>query len=370
MTNSTQLTTPDEVPSPPPPSSSRDTWTMARLARGLLLFLVLTGAGLWLASRRGALGGGLGALRGVQSWAIVVGVLQALLDQLLGGLRIWACARAIGTRIALWPCTLANCANVFLGGVTPSQHAGGPAQIWILMRRGVRFTEAAVASFCAYLGTVGFYLALSLFVTLHRSSIAETGALQFFTRSTVIIFTVILGGAALALPRPDSVTSILQAGLRQIPFVGPRLVASAGVRGLERLLRDYSTLVHRALKRGKLSLLMAVGFSLLIYLNKFLVAYVIVRGLGLHPPLRQVLYLQSLQSLVTYFVPTPGASGVAEMTAAEFMRRVVPGASLGVFVVLWRTMSLYLGMTLGAATLLLSGFARRRAPVPRTEAGP
>jgi hypothetical protein len=74
--------------------------TVARLARGLVLFAAITAAGFWILSRRGTLGD-LRALGNVQAWAIVVGCLQALLDQLLGGLRIWLCARALG-RTSSW----------------------------------------------------------------------------------------------------------------------------------------------------------------------------------------------------------------------------------------------------------------------------
>jgi len=345
------------------PAAGRGTWTAARLARGLLLFVALTAVGFGILWHRGTLGsGGLSAMRRVHPAALVVGGLQALLDVLLGGMRIWLCARALGQSIRPWPCALANCANIFMGGVTPSQHAGGPAQIWILMRNGLGFTEATVTSFCTYLGTVSFFLVLAVALALGRGALPMAGALQLFTRGSVMLFAGTMCVAALALPRPDAVIRVLHALLARFPRLGPRVVASAGVRGFERLLRDYSVFVRRAVRRGKLPLLAVLVLSGLIYLNKFFVAYVVVRGLGLHPRVHDVLYLAALQSLVTYFAPTPGASGVAEVTAAELMRRVVPDSSLGAYVVLWRALSLYLGMTLGAVTTVLTGFASLRAP--------
>ena len=339
---------------------------MAHLAHGLILFILITAVGFWILSRRGTLGD-LRALGGLQAWAIGVGCLQALLDQLLGGLRIWVCARALGEKVALWPCTLANAATVFMGGVTPSQHGGGPAQIWILWRHGMRFTRAGVTSFCNYLGTVFFFLVLAVVLTHGRNVLPMVGAMQLFTGGTVILFALTIGAAVLALLLPGTVIRVLHAVLRRIPRLGPRLADFAGVRSFEQFLLDYSALARRALRRGKLQILGVLVLSGLIYLNKFLVAWVALRAFGLEAPVRDVLYLAALQSLITYFAPTPGGSGVAEVTAAELMRRVVPDASLGAYVVLWRFLSLYVAMALGAGAMLHTGFATLRAPHPRPD---
>jgi hypothetical protein len=345
----------------------RGALTTARLARGFALFVLLTAAAFWFLSRRGTLGGDtLAALGTVHPLALAVGCFQALLDQGLGGLRIWCCARALGARVGIWPCVVANCANVFLGGVTPSQHAGGPAQIWVLARHGMRFTEATVTSFCTYLGTVTFFLGLAAWLARAPGASAAMGnALQAFTGGAAVLFAGTLLVGAVALPRPGVVIRVLRVVLGSIPRFGPRLVSTAGVRGLEQLLVDYSALMRRALRRGKRLFLVVVALSALIYLNKFVVAYVVLRGLDLQPQLGDVLHRQAAQSLVTYFVPTPGASGVAEVAAAELMGEIVPEECLGAFIVLWRTMSLYLGMAFGAVAVATTGFLVRRPSAGR-----
>ena len=347
-----------------PPGPGRGALTPARLLRGFGLFVLLTAVAFWFLSRRGTLGENVFEnLRTIHPLALAIACLPAFLDQLLGGLRIRVCAHALGSRIGLWPCVLANCANVFLGGVTPSQHAGGPAQIWILVRNGMRFTTATVTSFCTYLGTVTFFLMLAVALPYVTDGATLGGAARVFTRAAALLFAGTLAVGALALPRPGSVNRAMHAVLVRIPRFGTRLATSAAVRGLERLFEDYSLLMRRAVRTGKLQLVAVVGLSTLIYLNKFFVAYIVVRGFDLHPPLREVLQLQAVQALVTYFVPTPGASGVAEVTAAELMDGIVPTATMGAFILVWRATSLYLGMALGAAALFATGFGRaaRRA---------
>jgi len=51
-------------------------------------------------------------------------------------------------------------------------------------------------------------------------------------------------------------------------------------------------------------------------------------------------------------VPTPGASGVAEVGAAGLYAAVCPKAMLGVYVVLWRLFSFYGGALVGGILAL------------------
>jgi hypothetical protein len=108
--------------------------------------------------------------------------------------------------------------------------------------------------------------------------------------------------------------------------------------------------------------------SLLIYLNKFLVAWVILQGLGMPAPLAEVLRLQELQYLVVYFAPTPGASGLAELSAAQIMHPLVPSAVFGAYVILWRTFTLYLPMTWGGLLLTRTFLVRDRSRPPSATA--
>jgi len=183
-----------------------------------------------------------------------------------------------------------------------------------------------------------------------------------FTGSTIFIFAAILVLTLVAIPQPGRILEPVRGVLRRVPRWGPGWAASATLRHVERVLAVASASMRTALARGKLSLLGVLLLSALLYLNKFMIGYVVVRGLGIAAPLDDVLYLQALQALVIYFAPTPGASGFAEVTAAAIMGHVVPAASLGAFVILWRVFALYLGMIGGAVVIVRSGFATMRAP--------
>ena len=161
------------------------------------------------------------------------------------------------------------------------------------------------------------------------------GGYRFFSGATVLVFSSIVSLFLFAIPRPTLYRGRLRTALRMVPFWGEKWAQSHRVRQLEIGLALYARLMRVAIRQHPWRL--AAGFlvSILIYLNKFLVAYFILHGLGFPAPLSQVMVLQELQYLVVYFAPTPGASGLAELSAAQIMQPVVPVDHFGSYVILF-----------------------------------
>ena len=334
----------------PLPARAGAVWGRTRLARSLAFFLIATGIGFVILARRGTLGG-LGVLAHVHPWALAIGLLHVLLDQLLGGMRIGCCLRAVGERAPLRTCIASNAANVFLGGATPSQSGGGPGQILVLRLAGVSLAHATLASWLAFIGTALVFLTLSLVFPRTASSRLLPAGWHLYTHATAVLFAGTLVALVLLLPRPAS--------LVRLPWIGARWARSRRREQLEEFFERSRNGLHHALHRGKLFVAAALLLSVAIYLNKFLVAVTVLRGLGLDAPLRAVLEFQMLQFLVLYFAPTPGASGLAEITAATIMQTLVPADRLAAYLVLWRTFTLYAGMALGALILVRAAAATR-----------
>jgi uncharacterized protein (TIRG00374 family) len=100
--------------------------------------------------------------------------------------------------------------------------------------------------------------------------------------------------------------------------------------------------------KEKLILFVSFVLTIMIYLNKYMIAYVIIRGLGLNVGLSQVIYLQVIQFFLLYFSPTPGASGIAEVSSVSLMSTTIPVSYLPAFAILWRFFVTYIGVGIGA----------------------
>jgi len=63
---------------------------------------------------------------------------------------------------------------------------------------------------------------------------------------------------------------------------------------------------------------------------------------------------QIIIALISMIPLTPGASGIAELSATSLYALFVPTAVLGVFIILWRLIMFYLNIVFGViATVLI-----------------
>lgn len=105
-------------------------------------------------------------------------------------------------------------------------------------------------------------------------------------------------------------------------------------------------------RHGKLAMLMGFFFTCLFFATRFIIPYFIVRGLGMDASVLAVMYIQLLITLITYFSPTPGGSGLAEMSSLVLMSSFVSGSLAPLYTVLWRFCSLYVNVFIGGYLLL------------------
>ena len=71
-----------------------------------------------------------------------------------------------------------------------------------------------------------------------------------------------------------------------------------------------------------------------------------------------IYYLSS--EMVFYFAPSPGAAGIAEISAAGVMGGIVPPECMGAYVLLWRLFTLLIGLGAGALVMVRSLYRARR----------
>jgi uncharacterized protein (TIRG00374 family) len=340
-------------------TGSHKPWNRAKLLFGLRIFIALTLAVVFVLLLRGNLKENFDALLTVSLFAIWIGLGQSVFDLLGGGARLWFVSRAFGGRIGLLPCVRANGANIFIGGLTPSQTGGGPAQIYTLVRSGLDVPIAVVTSFIAYMCTIVALLGFGLLMVWSGPPRAIDDGYGTFLRLGATLLGSFLLLLVAALPRPGIYQASLERIRSRIPWAGRRIGSSAFLATVSDTLDTSSLLLRQVRPRGALMILAGSVMTILVYLNKFVVAYVTIRAMGLEADLLEVIFLQWVLYLVLYFAPTPGASGVAELSAVAIMGPLLPSAHFGAFVVLWRSFSLYVPMAL-SGILLLCRFPHRR----------
>jgi hypothetical protein len=264
-------------------------------------------------------------------------------------------------------------ANVFLGGATPSQSGGAAAQIYVLYADGMSVLDATVACFLGgFLGTIIILLACAAVFSLAVTPDFISPHMRVISGASFALFAAILLAALLSLLSPSGLKRVVHGLLRRFPRARRKLDNRHAVERLFETVDRYHDLMTRFMVRGKTVFSFGLVLTSAIYLNKFMIAWVVLKGLGAHADVVQVLYMQVVLLLIFYFSPSPGASGFAEVTTLAVMGSVIPSGSEAAFVLLWRFFTLVMNMMIGAGVLVsyLTGKrGRRRSAEPsRSEA--
>ena len=336
--------------------------SIAKIKRGVRVFVVLSLAGLVFVMYRASLADSISHLRAFDWRFLLVGFALIVFDMAASGARIYIFASRVQPGLTYLGCIQASLANIFLGGVTPSQTGGGPGQIYVLYKEGMRIFDAVVVSFIGcFLLTAVFFPVCGLAVMIFAGPTAIDFRLQYVVKGSILAFSLVVLLVVIAMASPHRFQSAVRSILGRIPVLGRWLDKKGTLDAWLDLFQRYHDLWMFFLKKGKRFFLAGFVLTTLIYFNKFVIAYVVLKGLGITAPFWDVVYAQLVMMLIFYFSPSPGAAGIAEVSAAAVMGDIIPGGFEGAFVLLWRFFTLYASLVVGA--IVLSRYIyKKRAP--------
>lgn len=345
------------------PRPSPPTLSTRKIRIGLQLFLAFSIVGFFVVFQRASIGETVRHLGEFDPRYLALVLALVGLDWTVSAARIYIFARKVYRPITFGACMRSCFANVFLGGATPSQTGGAAAQVYVLFAEGMTVVDATVVCFLGgFLGTTIVLLGCAIvFSFLVHPDFVPVG-LRTVSGISFTVFALILIGVLLSLLSPTRFKRVVHALLQRVPRFGARLEHSHVMEKVFATVDRYHDLMTAFLVRGKLIFLSGVLLTLVIYLNKFMIAWVVLKGLGVHADVMTVLYMQVVLLLIFYFSPSPGASGFAEVTTMAVMGTVIPKGFEGTFIILWRFFTLVLSMLIGAGVLMgyLSGRRGRR----------
>ena len=278
------------------------------------------------------------------------------LDYLLGGLRfrLFFDGRILPD-ISLWNCMRSNLANIFMAAITPGQTGGGPAQLYILWRCGAKVSQAALISLVNFAATLLFFLIASLISWALLPShlwgenfvpIMQTGLLVLATMISLVLLVIMFPSLGLVLVK--QLFRVVPVRLLRLESFRDRLLATLNLE-----IQHFRQIFREILQARKMVLLVTVLVTVALYSNKYLMAYVIARALDQPVPFGIFFGLQIIQYVLIYFAPTPGASGLAEISSSWLMNPLMSAQVLVYYAVVWRFFTTFLGAFLGGYIFFL-----------------
>ncbi|MFO7638871.1 MAG: lysylphosphatidylglycerol synthase transmembrane domain-containing protein [bacterium] len=278
-------------------------------------------------------------------WLLLTGLLW-LVATGVDGLRLAVLSRAGEHRLGIIRSAEIILVGYFMAAITPFQVGGLPLQLYAMNRWGISPGKASAMLLARGILFYGMVFAAAPFIAT-RLNISSVLLKVLGTYIGVII----AGGTAFVV-----LTLFFPAIVARWR---DRLAAKPEPGRLRRLLvRTLGEFRHFAdglklyfIGRNVWYLLVAALLTVVYGLSYFGMTAAILGGLGVigFEDVPRVLGINNLLVAILLYIPTPGAGGVAEAGAAGLYAMLCPRHMLGVFVVLWRLFSFYIGAFVGGA---------------------
>jgi uncharacterized protein (TIRG00374 family) len=316
----------------------------ARLARLVLLSLLLSGAGLALVIWLGP--------------PLRIDVLLRADPLWIGGALIGACGlwftsaairivvlcREQGARIPFVSALRVHALALFGTMITPGGSGGAPALAFALTRRGM----PAAKSWSVAIGTFAIdTLFFAWTLPLALPALIASGALPASTA------WLPLGAVAVALSA--ALATLLMFRIAWLQMLASRLFRGPLLRFRRRALRGVERFVkaNDAFPTGRLGWHVRMqALTLVSWLGFFAVLPMVAAGFGVSASPLALVGFQLIVTAVSAVVPTPGASGFFEAAIGTFLLRLDRLAPASAIALTWRLLTFYLFFGVG---LLLGG---------------
>ena len=324
------------------------------IQRGFLVFAFITILSFFLLFLYTNTAETLNAFRNIHIKYLLLALLLAFFDWWVGGYRNHIFVREIKPGISWKVCFNANLANIFMGAVTPSQTGGGPAQLYMLYRNGIRIMDGLAVSLINFVATALFFPISALVAYLIVKGTINDPLIITLIKSGFVLFSVFFSVVLISILLPKKMGKFLH-GISKVlyqvfPDIGKKLMKLT--EKLYKQLLGYNKTMRHFIRKKPILLPYSFILTCILYLTKYTIAFCILLGLGINIDYLTVIAIQAIIFFILYFAPSPGASGIAELSIAVLMAQIMPESLLASFTMMHRGFLLFLPALLGAYIVL------------------
>ena len=228
-----------------------------------------------------------------------------------------------------------------LGAITPMQVGGIPFQLYVCKREKILIPEGSAAIFTRGLLSA-MVLPLLLVPIWYYRQFLTSGIMSAILKYLVIFYGIIAIIFFFLLT---------QTALLKRKFGHKEKGVVKGIIMFKEIFTDE----YMKRKPVFLKAYITTFLSLTFY---FMTAPLLIRGLGIEAPFFEAMILQIILTYAVNFMPTPGATGLAEGSAVAVFKHMMPKSVLGVYVMSWRFFTGYFGIIVGI--LAITEFIREK----------
>jgi uncharacterized protein (TIRG00374 family) len=288
----------------------------------------------------------------INPFYLLLAVLLHILSLAFWALRIQKMSASLGYQVSFRHCMNLVLANMLVAAITPSQAGGEPVRIHELYRAGVTVGDATAVVVMErvidgiVLGAAGAFA--MLFLSRYWSGLTSgfSGA-SFMMYAAWIAVTLFVLVFVYSVKNPDHLKRALKGISRWVDRHWRLKRLPQLLKTIDREVDNFNHGLVHFVDRGKRGLAWGFIFTALFWLSEFVIASMLLLGLGQQPYYIESFVIQLIIAIIMMIPLTPGGSGVAEIAATSLYSLIVPSSIVGVFVLLWRLILYYLNILLG-----------------------
>src|SRR3972149_631677 len=267
------------------------------------------------------------ALRSIDIRFLIFSLILICLSWCFDVLRLKVLTNAVGVRIPFIYGTKAILTYAFLSNITPSSAGGEPILFYMLNQKGITYGKASAIAFLRIMITMMFFaIGGPIIIYFHRELLSSVGLMMAFDYVAIFLAVTVMFFSYL--------------------YFAPH----SARRGLD-LLFNY---LKEFLQGERWRLILVIFYTALMIASQFLVAPMILKGLGCDVGILSVCMIQGVLNFMLYYVPTPGGSGVSEGLGYALFAPLVPSHVLGIFLVIWKFLTNYVWTIVGGLIIAKS----------------
>ncbi|MBD3181737.1 flippase-like domain-containing protein [Candidatus Poribacteria bacterium] len=319
-----------------------------RIKTGIIIFLAISTISAMILFYRGFDSDTWQSLKQIKPIYGFLAAVTMLLYFVFNGLRFQILIKGLDVDVKFWDSSRAFIANLFLGAVTPFQTGGGPLQIYILNKAGVPLAKAFSGCLMGAMLTIFSLVGSTIVIMAFNPNLGfNSGSIMKAVFSTVsITFVIALTLFVLSLVKMDLLKKIIAKSLNFITR-GKTSFTEKVMGGLD----QYSESMAIYRKARKITILFAGLLTFGTIALLCIEASVILAGLNVQHNVPEVFLTQFVLNFIVYFSPTPGGSGIAELSSYHMMGDFAEDL-LEIYIIAWRFFTNFLGVTLGGLIVL------------------
>lgn len=264
-------------------------------------------------------------------------------------------SRKFNEHYRFWPAFKMEWEIIFFNAITPFSTGGKPYEIYALKRNGLKVVDAsnvAIQNFIVYqialvllgLITLIYNHQFKLFAETHL--LTQLVILGFLVNTSVIVLLFFI---TFAKKSNRSIVNFFVKVFNKLRIIKDE-------KGTQSKLHDYLDEFHGGaviLLKDKLKFIGMVFLHFISLLSLYSIPLIVLYGMGNYTSLNGFtsILASAYVMLIASFVPMPGGTGGIEYVFLVFYGNFISGSTLNAVMLVWRFITFYLGIVVGAIFL-------------------